>query len=78
MLGARRMMQSARCAVTAFGRCASSAADSDCADQAGKRHHAEAAADAAERFAAGDGRAAIDVTYQFTNRNSFELSSTLT
>jgi hypothetical protein len=49
------------------------------ADQAGERHHAEAAADATERVAARDGgTGSVRHLGQLTNTNSFELSSTFT
>ena len=48
-------------------------------DEAGERHHAEAAADAAEGVAARDGGTGfMRHRGQLTNTNSFELSSTFT
>ena len=79
VLGARGMMQPAgsacRLLIEAGG-------GQRFADQAGKRQHAEAVAHAAQRFAAGDGCGSSIVCSASpgqtrTNRNSFELSSTL-
>jgi hypothetical protein len=47
------------------------------AQQAGKRHHAEAVAHAAQRFASRQRIAGLVPHRQLTNRNSFELRSTL-